>query len=414
VHLPGRAEPSGHPPVAHQPRITAWGHTWRIAVVLGVSALGWSETGQLQWAQAPALFLLDLVLGLATFVAMFFRRRHPLAIAIAVTLAGAASYSSSGPAMLVTVSLATRRRWPEILGVGALGVVVALVFTGYQPVPPTPAWVSLGFLLAVTVALMALGMYIGSQRELMWTLQDRARRAEEQQVARIAQARAAEREQIAREMHDVLAHRISLVAMHAGALAYRTDLGADEVRSSAGLIQDQAHEALTDLRAVLSVLREDASRDSLSTTPAALRPQPTYADLPSLVTEAQQAGMQVRLYVDEAGGLPDALGRAVYRVVQEGLTNARKHAPYAHADVEVRRGPDEVVVTVANATGPARPRVPGAGLGLVGLRERVDLAGGRLEHGVTDGRFVLCARLPVPDPAVPFAEDRSPATRAVT
>lgn len=412
MHLPGRAEPSSPPPFAHQPRITAWGHTWRIAIVLGVSALGWAETGQLQWAQAPALFVLDLVLGVTTFVAMFFRRRHPLGIAIAVTLAGAASYSSAGPAVLVTVSLATRRRWPEILGVGALGVVVALVFTGYQPVPPSPAWVSFAFLLAVTVALMALGMYVGSQRELLWTLQDRARRAEEQQVARIAQARAAEREQIAREMHDVLAHRISLVAMHAGALAYRTDLGADEVRSSAGLIQDQAHEALTDLRAVLSVLREE-TRDVPGTAPAALRPQPTYADLPSLVTEARQAGMQVRLGVDEADGLPDALGRAVYRVVQEGLTNARKHAPHAHADVEVRRGPEEVVVTVANATGPSRRRVPGAGLGLVGLRERVDLAGGTLEHGVADGRFVLCARLPVPDATGPFTEDRSAAAQAV-
>ena len=138
--------------------------------------------------------------------------------------------------------------------------------------------------------------------------------------------------------------------------------------------------------------------------------------------------MQVTLHVDEGDGLPDALGRAVYRVVQEGLTNARKHAPHAHADVEVRRHPEEVVVTVANATGPSRPRVPGAGLGLVGLRERVDLAGGTLEHGVTDGRFVLCARLPAHDPTDtrargpdlgeprpprPGADDRSHATRAV-
>ncbi|QIK65708.1 histidine kinase [Nocardioides sp. HDW12B] len=402
MHLPARAGASGPPPFAHPPRISARGHAWRIAIVLVVSALGWFETGHLQWDQAPWLFVLDLVLGVASFVAMFFRRRHPLGVAVAVTLAGAASYSSAGPAVLVTVSLATRRRWPEILGVGALGVVVALVFTGYQPVPPTPAWVSVGFLLVVTVALMALGMYIGSQRELMWTLQDRARRAEEQQAARVAQARAGEREQIAREMHDVLAHRISLVAMHAGALAYRTDLGAEAVRSSAGLIQHQAHEALTDLRAVLNVLREEVSPDAV---PVALRPQPTYADLPALVLDARQAGMQVSLHVDEASDLPDALGRAVYRVVQEGLTNARKHAPHAHADVEVRRRPEEVVVTVANSTGPARPRVPGAGLGLVGLRERVDLAGGALEHGVRGDRFVLCARLPVHDTAPSLAED---------
>jgi signal transduction histidine kinase len=400
VHPPDRVDQDGSRPSSYPPPITPWGHTWRTVLVLAVSALGWAELAPLQWSQARALFWLDLAAGLVTFVLMFFRRRHPLGVAAAVTLAGALSYSSAGPAVLVTVSLATRRRLPEIVGVGVLGIVAAFVFVAYQPVPPSPAWVSVTLLLAVTVALAALGMFIGSQRELMWTLQDRARRAEEQQAARVAQARAAERERIAREMHDVLAHRISLVAMHAGALTYRTDLEPEAVRSSAELIQTQAHEALSDLRLVLGVLRDDTLSAEETTS---LRPQPTLADLLCLVDEARQAGMVVTLRADHAEAVPDSLGRAVYRVVQEGLTNARKHAPHAHADVEVTLGPDAVVVTVSNATGVTEPQVPGAGLGLIGLRERVDLAGGVLEHGTSGQRFVLRATLPLHREAAPAA-----------
>ena len=215
--------------------------------------------------------------------------------------------------------------------------------------------------------------------------------------------RAAERERIAREMHDVLAHRISLVAMHAGALTYRTDLEPQAVRSSAELIQSQAHEALSDLRLVLGVLRDDTPSTSSTTEVTTLRPQPTLADLPCLVDEARQAGMAVTLRADRTDAVPDALGRAVYRVVQEGLTNARKHAPHAHADVEVTLGPETVAVTVSNATGVSAPQVPGAGLGLVGLRERVELAGGVLEHGTSGRTFVLRATLPLRRETAPVA-----------
>jgi signal transduction histidine kinase len=378
-------------------------------IVLAVSALGWSELAPLQWSQVRALFWLDLAVGVVTFVLMFFRRRHPLGIAVAVTLAGACSYSSAGPAVLVTVSLATRRRWPEIVGVGLLGIVVTFVSSAYQPIPPSPAWISITFLLAITVALAALGMFIGSQRELMWTLQDRARRAEEQQAARVAQARAAERERIAREMHDVLAHRISLVAMHAGALAYRTDLEPAAVRSSADLIQSQANDALSDLRLVLGVLRDAPASEAHP----GLRPQPTLADVPCLVEEARQAGMKVSLRADGDDEVPDALGRAVYRVVQEGLTNVRKHAPHAHADVELTVAMDVVEVTVTNPTAVAQPLLPGAGMGLIGLRERVELAGGVLEHGRSGDHFVLHASIPLQREASTSAAAVPPSPEAV-
>ena len=139
------------------------------------------------------------------------------------------------------------------------------------------------FNIVVTVAIVSFGMYVGSRRELIWSLRERARQAEAEQELRVGRAQSAERERIAREMHDVLAHRISLVTMHAGALAYRTDLPPEQVRETAELIQTKAHEAMTDLRQVLGMLRgEDGVPD---------RPQPTLPDLHTLMDEARSSGM---------------------------------------------------------------------------------------------------------------------------
>ena len=123
-------------------------------------------------------------------------------------------------------------------------------------------------------------------------------------------------------MHDVLAHRISQVSMHAGALAFREDLTPEEVRASASVIREKAHEALTDLRGVLGVLRGADGEPALA-------PQPTYADLAELVAEARESGLNVEFHdrVSAPSEVPDAAGRTLYRIVQEGITNARKHAP---------------------------------------------------------------------------------------
>ncbi len=136
-------------------------------------------------------------------------------------------------------------------------------------------------------------------------------------------------------MHDVLAHRISQISMRAGALSYRDDLSNDELREGAAVIREAAHEALTDLRGVLGVLRDESGELQHA-------PQPTYADLGELVAEAQRSGMRVT-YVDDlpAGEpIPDAAGRTLYRIVQEGITNARKHAPGAELEIEVHGSPD--------------------------------------------------------------------------
>jgi signal transduction histidine kinase len=193
-------------------------------------------------------------------------------------------------------------------------------------------------------------------------------------------------------MHDVLAHRISLLAVHAGALEVRRDATEAE-RGAAGVIRQCAHDALEDLREVIGMLRE----------PDDEKPQPTIDDLTTLVEQSREAGARVDLDVpDDLSAVPTALGRHAYRIVQESLTNARKHAPGEPVSVSVSGAAgDGLTITAANALsrgalshGPAG-RLPGAGAGLVGLAERTHLAGGRIAHGPTaTGEFRVEAWLP--------------------
>jgi signal transduction histidine kinase len=241
-------------------------------------------------------------------------------------------------------------------------------------------------------------LFVRAQRELVQSLRDRADRLESEQRLRVEQAREAERLRIAREMHDVLAHRISLLSLHAGALEFRPDAPPDEVAEAAGVIRASAHAALEELREVIGVLREGVDE---GTPPEP--PQPTLAQIPALVDESRAAGMRVvcRIEAPGADALPAALGRTAYRVVQEGLTNARKHAPAASVEVTVaaQAGPRLVVEVLSRrpvgVVATAALAGAGAGAGLIGLAERVALAGGELEHGPdAAGDFVLRATLP--------------------
>jgi signal transduction histidine kinase len=354
--------------------------------VIGISAM---VTFTVVADHGEILLVVDLALGLVALALSFLRRRWPLPIALATTVMAMVSTTANGPAVLASVSVATRRRWMEILPLAVVSMVTSQFFPVIQQVEGEPPLLTFVInLLAVSVGL-AWGMYVGSRRELMTSLRHRAERAEAEQELRAAQSRSNERERIAREMHDVLAHRISQISMHAGALSFRDDLSAEEMRDSAGVIQAKAHEALTDLRGVLGVLRNGTGELTHA-------PQPTYADLPTLVDEARESGMAVTLEeaLDPDHPVPDLAGRTIYRIVQEGLTNAQKHTPGSTLTITLTGSPEAGIDVVLHNPLGFGSATPGAGLGLVGLAERAELRGGRLEHGRDGAAFVLRGWIP--------------------
>ncbi|MFB9313445.1 sensor histidine kinase [Nocardioides plantarum] len=381
---------AGRPsPAEFQPHLRWWSHGWRLAVTLSVSTVVWFTISE---TRSTVVIVADLTLGAAAFVLVQYRRRWPLAVALVTAALGTFSAVAAGPAVLAAVSLATTRRWVPVGVVAAVNFVSALAFSHmFPPDQPEPWWITVSTNIVFVSAVLAWGMYIGSRRELLWTLRSRAERAEAEQELRANQSRFEERGRIAREMHDVLAHRISQISMRAGALSYRDDLGADELREGVTVIRDAANQALDDLRGVLGILRG-------GDVGAHHAPQPTYADLGELVEEARRAGLRVA-YADAVADVdvpvPDATGRTLYRIVQEGITNARKHAPGAELSIDVHGSPEDGIdVVLANPLGFGPTAAPGAGLGLVGLTERATLRGGRIEHGASGGRFVLRGWIP--------------------
>ena len=381
------------PADVYEPPLTTWGNIWRAAAMVVLSLLTCLTPLPAAWRENHWLAVLDLLLGATAYVLVWFRRRKPMAVATTITLFGMLSSTAAGPGVLAAVSLATRRRWWQLVTIGVLNLGATIVYGLIVPTSDSgPWWVTIVVVVVITVAILGWGAYIGSRRELMWTLKNRAERAEAEQELRTSQARTNERARIAREMHDVLAHRISQVSMHASALAFRTDLDAEEMRASATIIQDTAHQALDDLRAVLGVLRDPDSGEPLEP------PQPTYRDLAPLVEEVRSAGLRVS-YDDRLGDsgadLPDSVGRTVYRIVQEGMTNAVRHAPGTTLRIVVRGSRDEgVSVELRNPLSLRPASTPGAGLGLVGLSERAQLRGGRLEGRREDGVWVLRGWIP--------------------
>ena len=378
-------------PELYQPPLTRWSHVWRYALCLVISGLAWGSVVQDQWESHRTLFWLDIGLGLAAYPLVFFRRRWPLPIALILNTMSAFSGIAAGPACLATVSVASRRVWWQLAVLAVASLTSGEIFVGVQPTQdPEAAWVDIAVNLVATVALLGWGMYIGSRRELLWTLRDQVQKAQQERDLRADQARSSERGRIAREMHDVLAHRISQVSMHANALMFRDDLTAEQMRDSVAVIQEKANEALVDLRSVLGVLRDPATGQLLD------KPQPTYADLTELVDEERESGMHVEYadLLDAGAHVPDVTGRTVYRIVQEALTNARKHAPGALVSITLSGSePEGVDILVRNPIG-FGITTPPSGLGLVGLRERAELRGGRLNHGRDGSTFVLHGWIP--------------------
>ncbi len=378
---------------------------WVVDVALFLSAVGLGllllfESTNRADPPSDGVVLVDLVAGLIACLLLWGRRRRPVAVAAVLAVVGAFSATSGVAVLIALFTVAVHRTWRTVLVLGAVNMVAFVVYDHFRPDPELPRLLTLALGAVLTAAVVAWGMFVRARRQLVVSLHDRACRAESEQRLRVDQARQLERTRIAREMHDVLAHRLSLLSMHAGALEYRPDATPAEVARAAGVIRASARGALEDLRDVIGVLR-----DTGDGTPSD-RPQPTLADLAALVEQSRAAGLRVRLEyrVPNGATVPPVMGRTVYRVVQEALTNVRKHASGTVAVVRVTADPDEgIEVTVSNPAplvadgdGP----LPGSGTGLIGLVERVGLAGGSLEHGWTaEGEFRLCARLPWPQSA---------------
>lgn len=367
-----------------------------VLVVLAVAVLGavtiWVRLATQPADVPPAVDLTVAVLSCVLAPVLLWR---PVPAALGLIALAAVSQGATPAATLAALLVAQRHGFPAAGWVGAAGIAAHAVQGAWRP----NEGISFGWwLILITLcytALVGWGALSRARRALLASLRERARRAEAEQGRRVAEARMHERTRLAREMHDVLAHRLSLVATYAGALEYRPDAPPEQLTHAAGVVRSGVHQALDELRDVIGLLRDDtATGDG--------RPQPTLADVPTLVEESEAAGAPVRLHDDVSGidELPAALGRTVYRVVQEGLTNARKHAGGLPVDVVLEGGPGaRLTVDIRNPLPEAgfTPPVPGTGTGLVGLTERVRLAGGQLDHGKTrTGEFRLHASLPWP------------------
>lgn len=341
---------------------------------------------------AASSVLLAVLTGLGAFVLLSQRRRFPVVVPVLIGCLLLLWPGATGAAFGAVAYLARyqRRPVPVILVSGwVLTMKVIILIVG----PNARPWGSANTVeLTISVGGLVIAVLVGAlggSREaesIERATAESARRDAEQ--ARLDHARSAERERIAREMHDVLAHRLTLVAMHAGALAYRTDLDSETAQETAALIQRNAKQSLAELRMVLADLRGAGA--------APEPPQPTLHELAALVSESsRQQRVDLDLGIDP-DQVPNQLSRQAYRVIQEALTNARKHAPGAPVSVAVSGASgDQLTVQVSNPlTELALPESGGSGLGLLGITERAELVGGTARSGISGDRFQVQVVMP--------------------
>ena len=323
----------------------------------------------LVWGRRPlpafaAIALVSLVQWLAGGEAL------PANMGVLIALYGVASHHTFGWALAALL-------------VTEIGVVMALVRWD----TPTAGMVTTMSVFVVTIWLA--GLYASTRRRYLESLEERARRAERERDQRARMAAAAERARIARELHDVVAHHVSVMVVQADGAGYAIGSDPEQARQAVGTISRTGREALAEMRRLVGVLREDGGETDYT-------PQPGLAQLEDLV---RGAGVPAVLRVTGTPGeLPEGVQLAVYRIVQEALTNTLKHGgPRTRAVVELDCGGAELVVRVTDdGRGAAAPLASG-GHGLVGMRERVAMYGGQVTAGPRPGGgFEVLARLPVP------------------
>jgi signal transduction histidine kinase len=327
----------------------------------------------------------------------------PVAVAVRRPLA---AWRIAYPMLYLGVMYANPKEswpWGPVQIVGFLFVLLMVALTEESAVTAWAVGLSIvpGFIytdqanaMGVAVLLVAIGLLGDVLSRRRHSRQQLAEQTELTELERARRAILEERARIAREMHDVVAHHMSMIAVQAETAPYRvTDLS-EPARAELATIATSARSALTDMRRLLGVLRaesEDAPRE----------PQPGLAELPALVETAQRAGVPVTFGTSgtpaSLDGVPEPVALAAYRIAQEALANAARHAPGGPVEILVGAEPDRLVLTIGSGppnTGP-RPAQAGTGHGLMGMRERAALLGGTLSAGPDDdGGYRVVAVLP--------------------
>ncbi len=278
-----------------------------------------------------------------------------------------------------------RNAWQA--AVGLVVIVGSLVFLVYQiPAHTTSELVFLPIDFAVA---WVAGFALRERTEKAEAAELRAAVAERERDAAARIAVAEERARIARELHDIVAHAVSVMVLQVGAVRHKLPDALAEDRDALTGVERAGRTALTEMRRLLAAMRDDGDE-------AELLPQPGLDGLDSLREQIGRAGLPVELHVDgEPFPLPRGIDLSAYRIVQEGLTNALKHARATNANVTVRYRPDELQLEVRD-NGQGSSTTDGLGHGLVGIRERVKIYGGEMTAGTANGSgFVLRTRLPL-------------------
>lgn len=347
----------------------------------GIGVLTATAMWSLWDRDSQGLRWLDIILAINSIIWVPITLRRPRWAGFVLSALSALSPVVTPVASMAALVTARRKPFATAVLVAAAGVVGHAVQGAWRPNPGLSYWWWLLLMAIAYAALVGWGAWAQTRDALIASLCERAQRAEQEQERRVVEARRAERTRIAREMHDVLAHRLSLLATYAGALEYRPDAPPERLAAAAGVVREGVHQALNELREVVTLMRGEEEV-----------PVP---DLTKLVQESQAAGVKVVLD-DRAGELPPTVGRTAYRVVQEALTNARKHAIGQPVDVVLDGSlPHRLTIEVRNPLSGNASDAPN-GVGLIGLTERVELAGGALTHERTAGEFRLSAWIPWP------------------
>ena len=336
----------------------------------------------------PGRVALLLGPGLVAMLLLVWLRRAPIPVAVSLAGLWLLSPAVLGPAMAAQAHIARHRRGIDAIAVACVLIAAKSVIMLRDPSGDSATRIEVfisatGVIIALLVGLLGRSTTDANQQRA-------AAQAARQDAweAQLNEAKLVERERIAREMHDVVAHRISLIALHAGALAHHMRSDEGEAGDLARAIQTNAQSSLDELRTMLARLRGNAAPPE--------PPQPTLSGLDALLADARSAGQQVAVELDgNPAQVPDRVSRHAYRIVQECLTNAARHAPGAVVQLAIAGSPqDGLNIRVANQLSLITVDSPGSGLGLVGLEERAELLGGRMSAGPKGGDFVVEVWLP--------------------